>query len=156
MNSLGATPPYHKRPLLFYEDKRLIMSFARTVITGSESNPRTAGLPPITEEQAEALDAVHFIAEKHSLQSRMQPGDMRFINNLAVLHRRDSFVDDTKTPRHLMRLWLKHDNLAWKLPRILQLAMDRVFDDGIEEKRWTLEPDVKMVTRRRTNSCGNA
>ena len=55
--------------------------------------PRSKSMP-ITEAQAEALDALHFLSEKYSLGLNFQKGDIQYINNLSILHARDGFRDD--------------------------------------------------------------
>jgi hypothetical protein len=55
--------------------------------------PRSTTIPPITEAQAEALDAIHFLAEKYNLGLNFQKGDIQYINNLSIFHARDGFVD---------------------------------------------------------------
>lgn len=48
-------------------------------------------MPPITEAQAEALDALHFLAEKHALSLSFKKGDVQYVNNLSIFHARDGF-----------------------------------------------------------------
>ncbi len=64
----------------------------------------------LTEVQREALDAVQDIANRPELQlsMRMQPGDMQFLNNHAILHARTEFQDhdDVELKRHLLRIWV--------------------------------------------------
>lgn len=55
--------------------------------------PRNPEIPPITEAQAEALDALHFLGEKFCVSTGFERGDMQFVNNLAVFHSRDGFRD---------------------------------------------------------------
>ena len=64
----------------------------------------------------------------------MEKGDLRFVNNMAILHRREAFALDPDAKRHLIRLWLNNDEMCWKLPRPMQLAWARVFDDDPERK----------------------
>jgi len=123
----GMTPAYHKQALLFEEDNKVILNFARRIHTGSAGKPRSKDIPPLTEEQAEALDAVHFCALKHSIELLMQRGDMYFVNNLAVLHSRYAFHDDENNTRHALRLWLHNTERAWKLPEGLKVEWDRTF-----------------------------
>jgi hypothetical protein len=59
--------------------------------------PRSSEIPPITEAQAEALDALHFLGEKYALGLNFQQGDIQYINNLSIFHARDGFTD---TPEH--------------------------------------------------------
>ncbi|KAJ3566608.1 hypothetical protein NP233_g6887 [Leucocoprinus birnbaumii] len=58
--------------------------------------PRSTEIPPITEAQAEALDSLHFLAERFSLGWNVQKGDIQYINNLSIFHARDGFRDDEK------------------------------------------------------------
>jgi hypothetical protein len=153
MKSFLRQPAYYTRPVLFYHNSKIIASFSRRLLVGHPpQTPRTPGIPGLSEAQAEALDAMHFIARKHEFKPRMQRGDLRFINNMAVLHRREAFtnsrandgvvrVDDNKDGvRHLVRIWLNNELLCWKLPRPLRLAWARVFEDDEREERWDLVP----------------
>ena len=92
----GKDPPYTNRPLLYYLDEKIIIQYARRYFTGFQGLPRSKEIPPITEAQAEALDALHFLAEKYSLGLNFQKGDIQYINNLSVFHARDGFKDDAK------------------------------------------------------------
>ena len=48
----------------------------------------------LSPTQVEALDALHFLAEKHHVAMELKKGDMQFINNLSMIHARNSYVDD--------------------------------------------------------------
>ena len=89
--------------------------------------PRSRDIPPMTEAQAEALDAVHFCALKHSLKVDMRSGDMCFVNNLAIMHSRSAFEDDEPHTRYVLRVWLNNPDLGWQMPPRLQLFWDRTF-----------------------------
>lgn len=90
-------PGYTSRPLLHYQPavdddpERLIIQYARRSFTGYWGLPRSSNIPPITEAQAEALDALHFAAEKHAVALDFRPGDIQFVNNLSIFHARGSF-----------------------------------------------------------------
>lgn len=88
--------PYFLRPLLYYVDNKLIIQYARRNFTGFGKNPRREDIPPITEAQAEALDALHFTAEKVNLGVDFQKGDIQYINNLSIFHARDGYTDSEK------------------------------------------------------------
>lgn len=126
-DTFGWNPAYTRRPLLFHHDQKIIMNFSRRVLTGTPMTPRSEELPPMSEAQAEALDAVHFCALENSVKIRLQAGDMCFVNNLAVLHSRNAFEDDTQAKRYVLRLWLRDVEKAWKLAPELQLEWDRVY-----------------------------
>jgi hypothetical protein len=55
---------------------------------------RSANIPPISEAQAEALDMLHFYAEKFSLGLNFKKGDIQYINSMGLLHARDAFTDE--------------------------------------------------------------
>lgn len=90
---------YKLRPLLYYQPatetdpERLIIQYSRRNLTGYLDCKRSTGIPPLTEAQAEALDAVHFTAEKHALSLDFHNGDIQFANNLSILHARAAFTD---------------------------------------------------------------
>lgn len=42
---------------------------------------------------ADALDALHFAAEKHCITAELRQGDLYFLNNHLVLHGREAFYD---------------------------------------------------------------
>lgn len=126
-DTFGCKPLFYNQALLFKQHKKIILNFSRRVLTGSLMRPRSKEIPPLTEAQAEALDAVHFCALKHSIKLQLQRGDMCFVNNLAILHSRYAFQDDEKNARHAMRLWLHNPDRAWSIPEGLRLEWDRTF-----------------------------
>ncbi|TFK36380.1 hypothetical protein BDQ12DRAFT_609947 [Crucibulum laeve] len=146
LDGLGGTPAYSMRPLLFYEDSKIIIQYVRRLFTGFHGISRSTNIPPITEAQAEALDAIHFYAEKVALGLNFQKGDIQFINNLSIFHGRDAFVDTPEKTRHLLRLWLRNEELAWKIPTELQPTWDRVFyKTSLVEQQFPVEPEMLLM-----------
>ncbi|KAK3349051.1 hypothetical protein B0T25DRAFT_233231 [Lasiosphaeria hispida] len=148
-DTYGRTPASYKRALMYLNsDKQLITSFSRRLLVGHDPfQPRSLDIPGLTEAQAEALDAVHFAACRFEIKTRMERGDLRFINNMALLHRREAFQnvpgEDGAKGRHLVRIWLHNDEgMCWNLPGPLRLAWARVFeDDGAERhEHWDIAP----------------
>ncbi|KAK0210263.1 hypothetical protein DFS33DRAFT_1250563 [Desarmillaria ectypa] len=140
----GGCPGYTTRPLLFYnEDGHVIIQYSRRHFTGYGSQKRSPHIPPISEAQAEALDALHFAAEKHSLGLNFQKGDIQYINSLGLLHSRDAFRDDEEHTRHLIRLWLRNDELAWKTPEPLQHIWKRLYSVSPDGQRFPVEPEIR-------------
>ncbi|RCH93472.1 hypothetical protein CU097_011756 [Rhizopus azygosporus] len=135
--------PYYLRPLLYYVDNKLIIQYARRNFTGFGKNPRREDIPPITEAQAEALDALHFTAEKYNLGIDFKKGDIQYINNLSIFHARDGYTDSPKNTRHLLRHWLHPDN-AWKLPPQLESTWDKIYHQEREEI-FPLEATVRII-----------
>ncbi len=69
---------------------------------------------PLSKVEFEALDLFDSIIHKASIRVDMmlEPGDIQFANNYAVLHSRTEFEDDANPALHrkLLRLWLKMPN----------------------------------------------
>ncbi|KAG2022353.1 taurine catabolism dioxygenase TauD [Coprinopsis cinerea AmutBmut pab1-1] len=147
VDEFGQNPTYTSRPLLYYLNNRLILQYARRYFTGFQGLPRSANIPPITEAQAEALDALHYLGEKYSLGLNFQKGDIQYINNLAVFHARDGFTDDETQKRHLLRLWLRNEELAWELPEELKPLWRKTFSVRPEDRTFALEPVVREAVR---------
>jgi hypothetical protein len=82
----------------------------------------------MTEAQAEALDMVHFTAEEHALELRLQVGDIELINNFALFHARRGFIDDPSASRHMIRLWLRNEKYAWEAPEVIAKSCSEIFD----------------------------
>ncbi|KAL3421230.1 hypothetical protein PVAG01_07675 [Phlyctema vagabunda] len=142
--------PYTVKPLLFHTPaqgatpERVVIQYARRGFTGFLALPRSTDIPPITEAQAEALDALHFLADRFNLTLDFQKGDVQYVNNLSIFHARDGFVDAPGRERHLLRLWLRDPELAWKTPEQLQPMWDGLYKDVTEEEQvFPLEPRIR-------------
>jgi len=136
-----ALPRFQCRPVIFYQDSRLIINFGRAALLGNEAHPRPSHLPALNPRQIEALDAIEAIAKATELQIQTQAGDMHFINNLAVLHRREGFTNGSSLgeKRHLVRMRLRSSKLGWSIPAPLQRSWDEAFNKS-GAKHWHLEP----------------
>ncbi|KAJ6782224.1 hypothetical protein PWT90_10205 [Aphanocladium album] len=128
-------------PVLQYHDGNMIINFGRTALMGSASHPRPASLPQLTPIQMEALDAIEAIAKATQLEMKTMAGDMHFINNFTVLHRREGFVDGqmANEKRHLVRMRLRDDELGWAVPEELQSEWAKAFGKA-GSKVWHIEP----------------
>ncbi|KAK4191763.1 hypothetical protein QBC35DRAFT_374806 [Podospora australis] len=136
-----ALPHFQCRPIIFHQDNKLIMNFGRAALLGNEAHPRPKHLPSLTNRQVEALDAIEVIAKATQLEIQTQAGDMHFINNLAVLHRREGFVDGEASTekRHLVRMRLRSAQHGWTIPQVLEHEWDEAFK-AQGTKHWHLEP----------------
>ena len=133
-----------KRPLLFYQNGKVILNFGRIHVMGEELSDDGKPLPKPTAQQIEALDVVQQIAERYQLRLSTEPGDITFFNNFALLHSRDAFENTPDKSRWLVRLWLKNRTAAWSLPRALQSGNERVFDETTEES-WEIVPLPRVL-----------
>jgi hypothetical protein len=127
--------------VLFHHENKIIMNFGRTPLLGSASHPRPSDLPALTALQSEALDAIEAIGRATQLEMRTEPGDIHFINNLAILHRREGFVNGSHASqkRHLVRMRLRDDEQGWSIPAELRDEWDRAFAKG-KPTMWHLQP----------------
>ncbi|KAG4416259.1 hypothetical protein IFR04_010605 [Cadophora malorum] len=134
-----ALPYFHQRPVLFHHNGRVIFCFTRLALFGNEFYLRPTSIPSISPRQREALDLVNSIAETNRLEISLQPGDIYFVNNMALLHRRDEFVDDKYHKRHLVRMHLRNEKLGWDIPGELKQFWDEALDEDRDES-WHIEP----------------
>jgi hypothetical protein len=128
--------------------------YSRRPLTGSPVSPRTLGIPAMTERQAEALDMVHFTAMENQLRISAQKGDIILINNLAVMHARTSFVDAPGQQRHVMRMWLRNEQLQWPKPDIVKPLFELKYSKNspwCQLPVWHAEPPTvpeRLLARR--------
>lgn len=99
--------PYMTIPPFNWNAGTLTVFYQRQYI---DSAQRFEGAMRLTPEHIEALDLFDALANDPDLHitMRLQPGDMQFVYNHAMLHDRTGFVDwsDPDKRRHLFRLWL--------------------------------------------------
>ncbi len=104
-------------PIFSFNEGKLSCRYLRQYIElGAEMMER-----PLSRIEVEALDIFDNITHNSELRLDMmlEPGDLQFANNYAVLHSRTEFVDHEQTEQHrkMLRLWLKMSNAR-------QLAVD--------------------------------
>ncbi|KAJ6263489.1 hypothetical protein Dda_2053 [Drechslerella dactyloides] len=176
----GYNPPFLTRPLLFYQpgddtnsdnginknnehSARLFTSLSPRLLSGSRIHPRPTDIPPLTQPQQAALTAIESLARKFSVTTTLGAGDLVFLNNLTVLHSRAAYQDSPALPaslhRHLMRLFLRNEDLAYPTPRELWLDWAHVFSDTDADEVWVADNvrDYRSQLRRGpdTHNHGN-
>ncbi|KJZ78315.1 hypothetical protein HIM_02353 [Hirsutella minnesotensis 3608] len=136
-----ALPRFQCRPVMFHHQGRLITNFGRAALMGTAGHDRSERLPKLTNAQTEALDAVETIAKATQLEIPTQAGDIHFINNMAILHRREGFENGhlPHERRHLVRMRLRDDEMGWELPDPLHGEWSKAFK-AERAKVWHLEP----------------
>ncbi len=97
-------------PIFSYHQGKLTCRYLRQYF---ELGHEQAGLPlsPVEVAALDLFDEVIHLPELR-LDMMLEPGDMQFANNYAVLHSRNGFEDhdDPALRRKLLRLWLKMPN----------------------------------------------
>lgn len=103
-------------PIFSYNDGKLSCRYLRQYI---ELGYETMGLP-LSRIEVEALDLFDSIMHDENLRIDMmlEPGDLQFANNYAVMHSRTEFEDhdDESLHRKMLRLWLKMPNARTLAP----------------------------------------
>ena len=110
--------PYFEIPVFNWFGGRLSSIYQRQYI---DSAQRFANAPRLSAAQVQALDLLDTLTDDPALHFTMalEPGDMQFVHNHALLHDRTAFVDwpEPARKRHLLRLWLAPD-AARPLPAV--------------------------------------
>ncbi len=99
--------PYLLIPVFTFHEGNLTVFYQRQYIDSAQRFP---GAPRLTPKHVEALDMFDRLANdsKLGLSMELEPGDMQFVYNHALLHDRTGFEDwdEPSRKRHLLRLWL--------------------------------------------------
>ncbi|KAK6497858.1 hypothetical protein TWF481_012258 [Arthrobotrys musiformis] len=137
------TPPSPPNP----KTDKILVSLSPRQLAGSKFHPRPAGIPALTQRQQDALTLIESLCQQFSITHTLAPGSFVFLNNLSILHNREPYFDDPAVPverhRHLIRMFLRNEELAWETPKELWLDWGRVFGefDGVAEERWVADKE---------------
>jgi len=146
---------FELRPILHLINGKPEMIFSRGGLLRSNASQRESTLPLLNSSQSEALDTVHFTAQKYCLSISWEKGDVIFFNNRKILHGRDAFNDleGGTAVRHFLRLWLQDEEFAGLPPPYLQARWNHMFLKRVPDERdtteaqgleeWPLEPISK-------------
>ena len=108
----GAAPTF-SFPIARWDGTHLATFFIGWWIRRAQGVP---GVPAFTAEQEEVLRLYEQVANTPGVYLDMdfQPGDMQWIRNAVVLHKRTAYTDpaDPARRRHLLRLWLAARDFA--------------------------------------------
>lgn len=132
------------RPIIYCCDNKVQIRFARTFLKGSSFRPRSRGAPELTLEQSDALEILSCLAKEYSIRLTPEPGDILFVNNLAILHAREAFVD-AATKRHLIRMSIRDSAKCWKIPEAYRTVFEKKF--SVEPKKQQLWTAKEFETR---------
>ncbi|MDC6170558.1 TauD/TfdA family dioxygenase [Paucibacter sp. XJ19-41] len=99
--------PYFKLPIVRDIEAQLSTFFIGWYLRDAERLP---GVPPLSSAQRELLDLYEQVANRPALGLAMQfePGDVQWLKNSVILHKRSAYEDwpEPGRKRHLLRLWL--------------------------------------------------
>ncbi|KAG9249043.1 hypothetical protein BJ878DRAFT_556828 [Calycina marina] len=142
--------PYTSSPLLYHQPageariENVIVQYARRGFTGFLHLPRSRNISPIPEVQAEALDTLHFLADRCSFALNFQKDGIQSVDKLSIFLARDRFVDTPDQQKHLLRLGFNNPELAWETLGLHKQRWDELYKDATEEEQvLPLESFVK-------------
>ncbi|PHH75856.1 hypothetical protein CDD80_2021 [Ophiocordyceps camponoti-rufipedis] len=150
----GEQSRYYLAPVFAIRDGNLLASMDPHRLGPHPASP-DEDIPPLTVTQRLALNRVAEIARQTELKLKLETGDLVFINNWAVLHRREAYQDDDCPSRHLVRLWLRNTQLGWSIPQQMLPPWRAAFEDEpTVEMMYPLHPpDTYTVPRYATGSA---
>jgi hypothetical protein len=100
-------PVHFARPICAVRGSSLNTAFIPWYIRRAQE---LADVPPMTPEQQAAIETMEQTANDPSLYLDMdfQPGDIQWLKNAVILHKRTAYEDwgEPEKKRHLLRLWL--------------------------------------------------
>ncbi len=100
-------PPFFALPICRFADGHLTFFYIPWYIRKAQRHPE---VPRLTPQQHELLDLSDAIAADPAfyVEMRLEPGEINYLKNNAVLHARTEYVDfeEPARKRHLVRLWL--------------------------------------------------
>jgi len=157
MSNSPGQPPTALRPLLFFQDGKIILNFDPSPLQGFAGDPRF-GTRPLSTSQIKALDILDKVAKRFSMEIALKAGDIVFVNNLSITHSRRAFEDDLKHKRHLLRLYLRNDELGWNIPKALSSAWGFVFEMNPDFKtlKFPVEPKPEFKRPKVSDGSGSA
>lgn len=101
---------------------------------GPHENSPDGLIPALTSDQKHALQRVCEVARSTELRLKLETGCLLFLNNWALLHRRDAYQDDDRTCRHMVRLWLRNTQLGWAVPEPFLPPWQAAYSKGLRAK----------------------
>ncbi|PSN63809.1 Clavaminate synthase-like protein [Corynespora cassiicola Philippines] len=118
-------------PTLFFSKGKPICQLVKAPLLGSPRIPRDSRMPALSKEQAHALNVVEGLAKRFSVKLDRQKGDIQFINNLSIMHARSAYgTSRQRSPRHLLRMFLRDPELEWDKPASFKNNFDDPFTPG--------------------------
>lgn len=103
-------------------------------------------VPELDASQRHALERVSQVALQSELRLELKTGDLLFLNNWALLHRRDSYNNDGSTERHMVRLWIRNTQLGWSIPISIQPPWLAAYGRPQEVGLYAVSPPLDYKT----------
>lgn len=113
----GISKPWFRQPVFSVKDGYFAARGASTTIMRAASLP---GVPPLTDDQREAVTFYQALANELAIDVDFEPGDIEYAQSHVTLHSRTAFEDwdQPERKRHLLRLWMRVDGIRPLIPEI--------------------------------------
>jgi hypothetical protein len=125
--------PYYTSPVFNFINGYLCTSFGPSHMIKGHLLPEA---PDMTAAQTETIDVVEKICEDLHYAMDLERGDIQLLNNMVVMHTRNSYVDwsEPERKRRLWRLWLTMPGIRpltpfmehWRTGLLLKDTMPRI------------------------------
>ncbi|KAI1822750.1 hypothetical protein F4861DRAFT_540680 [Xylaria intraflava] len=151
--SVRGISPFVLAPLLGFQSGNVVMS-ADPARIGPHPAIAHGRIPDLLPAQEEALAWLQQTAKAQQVRLPTRPGDMAFLNNWSVLHARESYRDTDGATRHLIRLWLRNEELAWEIPESMKTPWEASFGQKarrIVNRQYPVEPMPEYMAPKFTN-----
>lgn len=157
INRPRGSPSVSHQPLLYCVDDKVQVNFSLPALLGSLWIPRSVDAPSLSAAQSHALARFLEVATSTAIKVEQTAGDLLFINNLSIIHARSAYtnISNTAPPRHLLRLFLRDPERAWKLHPSYREKVDRRFQCPSEKQHIpvTLEEERSLIPTEEADRC---
>lgn len=152
-NSSGKKASHYLASVFSFHHGKLLASLDPHRLGPHASITEGSTIPSLTAPQRHALQAVAESAARSELQLDLAKGDLLFFNNLALVHRRDAYLDGETSSRHMVRLWLRSQKLGWAIPDSLLPPWEAAYGkkSKVKTRSYPLVPATKYPNRRYTS-----
>ena len=127
----GVTGTWFRQPVFSVQDGYFAARGASTTIMRGAELP---GVPPLTDDQREAVTYYQTLADEMAIDVDFEPGDIEYAQSHVTLHARTPFEDwaEPERKRHLLRLWMEVDGIRPLVPEIADEITRGITVEGIE------------------------
>ncbi|KAI0199466.1 Clavaminate synthase-like protein [Astrocystis sublimbata] len=145
--------PFVLAPLIGFQSGNLVIS---TDPSRLGPHPAIANnrIPDLLPAQKEALALLQQAATAEQVRLPACKGDMVFLNNWGLLHARESYEDDSTATRHLVRLYLRNDELSWDIPKSMKTPWEASFGSKarkVVNRQYPVAPMPEYMEPKFTN-----
>ncbi|KAH8652071.1 hypothetical protein BX600DRAFT_87690 [Xylariales sp. PMI_506] len=144
---------YTLAPIIAFFKNRLLISMDPARLGPHASGCDEDAIPVLTLEQEKAIQTLQKMTNKHQVKLDTVSGDIIFINNWALLHAREPYMDTDTQVRHLLRMWVRNAQHGWEVPDSMRPLWDAAFGEEAKGRDhvYALEPPPKYKVSKYTN-----